>query len=65
MVLDPFLLNTQHYKVGMKGKVVQSRERSCAFTNTSGYLQLLSANFTYLQNKKKKLVKKVLVLVNS
>ena len=30
MVLDASLLNTQQYKVGIKGKVEQSRERSCA-----------------------------------
>ena len=29
MVLDASLLNTQHYKVRVKGKVEQSRERSC------------------------------------
>ena len=28
MVLDAPLLNTQHYKVRIKGKVEQSRERS-------------------------------------
>ena len=28
MVLDASLLNTQHYKVRIKGKVEQSRERS-------------------------------------
>ena len=28
MVLDASLLNTQHYKVGIKGKVGQSWERS-------------------------------------
>ena len=28
MVLDAILLNTQHYKVWIKGKVEQSRERS-------------------------------------
>ena len=28
MVRDASLLNTQHYKVGIKGKVKQSRERS-------------------------------------
>ena len=28
MVLDAALLNTQHYKVWIKGKVEQSRERS-------------------------------------
>ena len=30
MVLDASLLNTQHYKVRIKGKVEQSRERSSA-----------------------------------
>ena len=30
MVLDPYLLNTQYYKVRIKGKVEQSRERSGA-----------------------------------
>ena len=30
MVLYASLLNTQHYKVGIKGKVEQSRERSSA-----------------------------------
>ena len=28
MVLDATLLNTHHYKAGIKGKVEQSRERS-------------------------------------
>ena len=28
MVIDTSLLNTQHYKVGIKSKVEQSRERS-------------------------------------
>ena len=31
MVLDVTLLNTQHYKVRIKGKVEQSRERISAF----------------------------------
>ena len=31
IVLDAFLLNTQHYKVWINGKVEQSRERSSAF----------------------------------
>ena len=35
MVLDAALLNTQHYKVWIKGKVVQSRERSSALPYTS------------------------------
>ena len=30
MVLDTFLLNTRQYKVHIKGKVEQSRERSSA-----------------------------------
>ena len=35
MVLDTSLLNTQQYKVCIKGKVEQSRERSNAFLYTS------------------------------
>ena len=35
MVLDTSLLNTQHYKVRIKGKVDQSRARSCALPYTS------------------------------
>ena len=35
MVLDTSLLNTQQYKVRMKGKVEQSRERSSALPYTS------------------------------
>ena len=34
MVLDTPLLNTQHYEVGIKGKVEQSRERSNALPYT-------------------------------
>ena len=34
MVFDPSLLNTQHYKVRIKGKVEQSRERSSALPYT-------------------------------
>ena len=34
MILDIFLLNTQHYKVCIKGKVEQSKERSSAFPYT-------------------------------
>ena len=30
MVLDASLLNTQHYKVQIKGKVEKSLERTCA-----------------------------------
>ena len=35
MVLDASLLNTQQYKVEIKSKVEQSRERSCALSYTS------------------------------
>ena len=35
MVLDTSLLNTQQYKVRIKGKADQSRERSCALPYTS------------------------------
>ena len=35
IVLDSALLNTQHYKVGIKGKVEQSREWSIALPYTS------------------------------
>ena len=35
MVLDTFLLNTQQYKVRIKGKVEQSRKRSSALPYTS------------------------------
>ena len=34
MVLDVSFLNTQQYKVGIKGKVKQSRERSSALAHT-------------------------------
>ena len=34
MVLDASLLNTQHYKVQIKGKVEQSREKSSALCYT-------------------------------
>ena len=35
MVLDTSLLNTQQYKVCIKGKVEQFRERSSTLSNTS------------------------------
>ena len=35
MVLDATLLNTQHYKVRIKGNVEQSRERISALSYTS------------------------------
>ena len=52
MVYDTSLLNTQHYKVRIKSKEAQSREKSSALPNTS-VQQLLKrslrvANFTFL-----------------
>ena len=35
MVFDTSLLNTQHYKVRLKGKVEQPMERSCALSYAS------------------------------
>ena len=35
MVLDASLLNTQHYKIRIKGKVEQSREMSSGLPYTS------------------------------
>ena len=37
MVLDATLLNTQHYKVKIKGTVEQSKERSSALPDTSPF----------------------------
>ena len=34
MLLDSALLNTQHYKVGIKGKVEQFKDSSSALPNT-------------------------------
>ena len=57
MVLDTSLLNTQQYKVRIKGKVEQSRERSSTLLNTSSVVAIekgafwlpstMVANFTY------------------
>ena len=35
IILDTSLFNTQYYKICIKGKVEQSRERSSAFSYTS------------------------------
>ena len=35
MVLDASLLNTEHYKISIKGKIEQSREWSTALPYTS------------------------------
>ena len=55
ILLDASLLNTQHYKVQIKGKVEQSRERSSALPYTSaiekgvfGSPSSTVANFIYL-----------------
>ena len=40
MVLDISSLNTQQYKVCIKGKVEQSRERSTALPNSSVYIYI-------------------------
>ena len=57
MVLDTSLLDTQHYKVPIKGKVEQSRERSSAPLHLGvvaiekgafGSHSTTVANFTYL-----------------
>ena len=42
MVLEAALLNTQLYKVHIKGKVEQSREKSSALPYTSGTFGLTS-----------------------
>ena len=58
MVLDASVLNTQHYKVRIKEKVEQSRERSSALPLHLGVVAIekgafgspltIVANFTYL-----------------
>ena len=45
MVLDAYLLNTQHYKVGTKGKVEQSRERSGALALHLGIVAIEKGAF--------------------
>ena len=35
MVLDTSLINTQHYKVGIRGRVEQSKDRSNTLSYTS------------------------------
>ena len=45
MVLDASLLNTQHYKVRIKGKVKQSRERSCTLTLHLGIVAIEKGAF--------------------
>ena len=45
MVLDATLLNTQHYKVRIKSKVEQSRERSSALPYTLVYVAIEKGAF--------------------
>ena len=56
MVLDATLLNTQHYKVRIKGKVEQSRERGSSYGKgslqvTLDYGPQLSFFLLYLNRK--------------
>ena len=44
MVFDAALLNTQHYKVRIKGKVEQSKEWSCALHSYGSELLSLFKN---------------------
>ena len=48
IVLNTSLLNAQHYKVRIKVKVGQSRERSSAFPNTTMYKLLKRELYIYL-----------------
>ena len=48
MVLDASLLNTQHYKVRIKGKVEQSREGVAIEKGALGLPSTTVANFTLL-----------------
>ena len=48
LVLDASLLNTQHYKVQMKGKVEQSREGVAIEKGAFGSPSTMVGNFTLL-----------------
>ena len=45
MVLDASLLNTQQHKVGIKGKVEQSRKKSSAFPLLLGVVAIKKGAF--------------------
>ena len=48
MELDAFLLNTQHYKVWIKGKVEQSSKRSSTFSLHLGVVAIeKGASYSY------------------
>ena len=51
MVYDAALLNTQHYKVRIKGKAGQSKEWSCALPYTSVWKLLKMETFGSPPNK--------------
>ena len=50
MVLDTSLLNIQQYKVRIKGKVEQSRERNCVVSIEKGAFWSPSTTFANLQD---------------
>ncbi len=45
MVLDATLLNTQHYKVSIKGKVEQSKEKNSALPYTADVVAIEKGAF--------------------
>ena len=51
MVLDDTLLNTQHYKVGIKSKVEQSRERISTLPLHLGVVAIEKRDFESLSTK--------------
>ena len=51
MVFDAALLNTQHYKVGIKGKVEQSRERSSTLPLHLGLVDIEKGAFRWLSTQ--------------
>ena len=52
MVLDATFLNTQYYKVRIKDKEEQSRERSSYRKGAFGLSSITVANFTYFRIKR-------------
>ena len=55
MVLDTSLLNTQQYKVRIKGKVKQSKERSSAFSLHHGVVSIEKGAFESASTKGRQL----------
>ena len=68
MILDASLLNTQHYKVGIKGKVEQSRKRSCTlpYNYWKGSLRVAldygRQLYTYMKTITSKSIKEVQII---